>query len=395
MTDRLRKEAEAVIAGNSVENESSALVHELQVHQIELEMQNEELRQTQAELSREHERYYQLFNDAPVGYITLDKAGIIQRSNQTFMQMVGVEKDPKTKALSSFLTDNSRSIFLGQFSAFFRHPEGKELEIMPRVSGLQENRDDTTPVTLKLSGRLLTLPGEDDLLFATLTDITEIRHATDKVASLLNEKELLLREVHHRIKNNLSILAAFVSLQSRSAESDEIKEILQKVYAKVQAISEMYTVLQGSGSYTAIDLGSFLYRLVRDTESTLFTDSSHSISVKPLPVTITVNQAVTAGLVINELVTNAVKHALVPGQPAEITVQMLNKPDGKICVQISNSIPEPPQPPSPEKKISSGDGTSLIKALAEQLDGEITFSRQEHSFQACLIFRPESPDEAF
>jgi PAS domain S-box-containing protein len=130
----LREQAEARLS-NSVSNvenlsleEIKTLFHEYQVHQIELELQNEELRDTQKQFELARDRFARLFNDAPVGYLTIDQNGIIAQTNQTFAEMV--ERDAHLlggKALVDFIATADRSAFLGRFKAFFKNPEGKQL----------------------------------------------------------------------------------------------------------------------------------------------------------------------------------------------------------------------------------------------------------------------------
>jgi len=137
----LRKQAEARLA-NSVSNvenlsleEIKTLVHEYQVHQIELELQIEELRDTQKQFETARDRFARLFNDAPVGYLTIDQNGIIAQTNQTFADLV--ERSPHQlggKALVDFIATADRSAFLGLFKAFFKSPEGKQLSFTLKAS---------------------------------------------------------------------------------------------------------------------------------------------------------------------------------------------------------------------------------------------------------------------
>lgn len=137
----LREQAEARLS-NSVSNvenlsleEIKTLFHEYQVHQIELELQNEELRDTQKQFELARDRFARLFNDAPVGYLTIDQNGIIAQTNQTFAEMV--ERDTHLlggKALVDFIATEDRSAFLGRFKAFFKNPVGKQLSFTLQVS---------------------------------------------------------------------------------------------------------------------------------------------------------------------------------------------------------------------------------------------------------------------
>ncbi|MBK8537793.1 MAG: diguanylate cyclase [Candidatus Competibacteraceae bacterium] len=110
--------------------EIERLIHDLSVHQIELELQNEELRTTQNQLEQTRDRYARLYHQAPVGYLTLDASGIIRQTNQTFASMVGRGRGELAgRALADFLADPEHDVFLGRFSAFFKNPEGKSIDV--------------------------------------------------------------------------------------------------------------------------------------------------------------------------------------------------------------------------------------------------------------------------
>lgn len=136
---KLREQAEARLAHSEtpVEDlsleEIKILIHEYKVHQIELELQNEELRNTQKQFEITRDRFARLFNDAPVGYLSIDQSGIIIQANQTFAEMVEKEAHAVCgKALVDFIVTTDRSAFLGRFKAFFKNPAGKELNFALR-----------------------------------------------------------------------------------------------------------------------------------------------------------------------------------------------------------------------------------------------------------------------
>jgi PAS domain S-box-containing protein len=142
----LRKQAEARLgkASKSVEDlsleELKDLVHDYQVHQVELELQNEELRDTQLKLQETQEglvaakqRYVRLFDDAPVGYLVVDANRAIAQANQTFADMVGDQtRLIHGRNLAEYLVPEDRGVFHGRFRAFFNHPEGRELHFRLR-----------------------------------------------------------------------------------------------------------------------------------------------------------------------------------------------------------------------------------------------------------------------
>lgn len=131
---RLREQAEARLGRTpqSVDSLSGTdikdLIHDYQVHQIELEIQNEELRETQKQLELVRDRYARLFNDAPAGYLIIDETGIIAQTNETFAAMVGREtSDLSGTSLAALIVPTDRRAFHGRYRAFFKNPEGKEL----------------------------------------------------------------------------------------------------------------------------------------------------------------------------------------------------------------------------------------------------------------------------
>ena len=133
--EHLRKQAEALLvdAERPVEDLTPAeirdLIHDYQVHQIELELQNEELRTAQKQLESTRDQFARLYDDAPVGYLTIDENGIISQANQTFTDMVGQKSYHLPGAsLAAFIAPPDRGAFYGRYRAFFRHPDGKELD---------------------------------------------------------------------------------------------------------------------------------------------------------------------------------------------------------------------------------------------------------------------------
>ncbi|GAB6058932.1 PAS domain-containing sensor histidine kinase [Desulfonatronum parangueonense] len=131
----LREQAEARLADMSRPDENlspdqlKSLIHEYQVYQVELELQNEELRATQQRLEQVKDRYAELFNNAPTGYLIIDAGGVITHHNQTFARMLGSEHLVLANSpLTELIFPEDRPAFLGRFKAFFKSPSGKRLD---------------------------------------------------------------------------------------------------------------------------------------------------------------------------------------------------------------------------------------------------------------------------
>ena len=205
--DALRRKAEALTPEDSSSHQAlsaekaARLIHELQVHQIELQIQNEELQRSQEDLTHSRDRFGILFHQAPVGYLVLDENATINKVNETFCNMVGIDPDKVMgRGLSEFLNPSDRQVFLSRFRSFFKHPDGKKLEFgLLSKSGV--------PVFGQLSAAKLTTPKSirsesvDPQLLVAISDITERKLAENT----LQESEEKYRVLFHNELNAISI----------------------------------------------------------------------------------------------------------------------------------------------------------------------------------------------
>jgi diguanylate cyclase (GGDEF)-like protein len=132
MRDKAEELAKSKIEASSSLSDTNRnkLLQELHVHQIELELQNEELRQSQALLAYTHQQYLDLYNDAPIGYASLDDTGLIVRANQQLAYMLGVEKHTLNgRALAEYMLAQDQAIFRGRFKAFASQPDKKHIDV--------------------------------------------------------------------------------------------------------------------------------------------------------------------------------------------------------------------------------------------------------------------------
>ena len=175
--ETLREKAEALLQGTPVAAEALSseankqLLHELQVHQIELELQNEELRKSQTALEESRSRYMHLYHHAPVGYVVLNRAGIIVQDNATFAGMVGHDyRQLHGKPFADFLVPEDQPIFRARLKAFFKHPDDKHIEVRLGTSRKTSLSVDLAAAVHHYS-RQEQQPQDNELL-VTVTDIT-------------------------------------------------------------------------------------------------------------------------------------------------------------------------------------------------------------------------------
>ncbi|RLW68845.1 MAG: hypothetical protein B6D71_12420 [gamma proteobacterium symbiont of Stewartia floridana] len=161
------------------------LLQDLHVHQIELELQNEELRQSQAKLEFTHQQYLDLYNEAPVGYASLDDSGLIIRSNQMLASMLGMEKYSLTgKALAEFMLPIDQNIFRSRFNAFVKQPQDKHIDVRFKVG---DKGSDTSSFIGRIQGRRLDSddksgsPHWSETILIVISDVTEIKKSEEKI----------------------------------------------------------------------------------------------------------------------------------------------------------------------------------------------------------------------
>jgi two-component system, sensor histidine kinase len=209
LVDDLRKKAEALLemapnaAGMLPAASVKELLHELQVHQIELELQNEELRNTRNALEESRSLYMQLYHNAPVGYVVLDKSGVVSKTNVTFANMVHRDRAQILgRHFGDFIHADDRPVFFARSKAFFKNPADKTLE-------LRINTPANAPFYVRLQVARQhhldekTSTANDELeLLLTVTDITD-RVAAEKA---LIESEQFARSTVDALSANIAIL---------------------------------------------------------------------------------------------------------------------------------------------------------------------------------------------
>jgi diguanylate cyclase (GGDEF)-like protein/PAS domain S-box-containing protein len=162
------------------------LLQELQIHQIELELQNEELREAHFQLEYTHRQYLDLYNEAPVGYASLDANGMILRCNQTLLELLGYRSQViHGHALVEFMVAEDQAMFRSRFKAFCNKPENKHIDVRFKYNGEQ---DGTTSFVGRIQGRRLDDYGQYDArgkresLLVVISDVTELKLSEAKIA---------------------------------------------------------------------------------------------------------------------------------------------------------------------------------------------------------------------
>lgn len=202
----------------------------------------------------------------------------------------------------------------------------------------------------------------------TVSDVTDqIRHE-EELARALEEKRILLREVHHRVKNNLNTLSALLDLQRQHhAGNAELADLLTVSINRVRTMSRIYERLNDTDSDAVVRLDDYVGALARDlTVSGEGTRVSVATSIEP--ITTDIDRGISAGLIVNELVTNAVKHATKPDTMSTVSVSIVQGEAG-LTIDVEDDGPGFPEGFSIEA--SNTLGLQLVQAVAGQRGGTV------------------------
>ncbi|MDO9549526.1 MAG: PAS domain S-box protein [Methanoregula sp.] len=205
-------------------------------------------------------------------------------------------------------------------------------------------------------------------------EIDERRKAEERISAQLNEKTLLLREIHHRVKNNLQIIISLLNLQSRYYIGDEVvKKVLLESQNRVKAMSFVHEKLYQTKDISQIDFNNYIQFLVMHLFST-YNINPRKIRVtnKTRNIVLDLNTAIPVGLILNELISNILQHAFPDEREGEITISA-HKTDGALNISVSdNGIGLPEKLDWRELQTV---GLRLAISLVDQLDGTIELDR--------------------
>jgi PAS domain S-box-containing protein len=218
-------------------------------------------------------------------------------------------------------------------------------------------------------------------------DVTEREHATRVLEQSLAEKEVLLKEIHHRVKNNLQVIASLINLQSRRVTDPVARALFEDTRSRVHAIALLHERLYSTKDLARIDVADYLGGLVQQLARANKEDGrTIDVRVDAVNIHYDIDTAVPVGLIVNELVTNAFKHAFPSGQRARgsIRVEVRNELGRNTIVVQDDGVGFPE---ALDLKQTSSLGMLLITSLSRQLAGDVVIERGPGA--RCIVTFPD------
>lgn len=208
----------------------------------------------------------------------------------------------------------------------------------------------------------------------TATDITHILEYQQKLESSLKEKEVLIKEIHHRVKNNLAVISGLFALQAMKIDDEKVIQLFNESQSRIKSIASIHEKLYQNDLLTSIEISSYLKDLLEDIKNTFRRSGKEiDVSVEGDEVTLNVNQAVPFGILANELITNTFKYAFPEYKKGAIKLTI--KKEGKeIVFKVEDNGVGLPENFEEMKKGSLG--MTLVLSLTDQLNGELTWKSE-------------------
>ncbi|QAY76034.1 sensor histidine kinase [Sphingosinicella sp. BN140058] len=259
------------------------------------------------------------------------------------------------------------------------------------VTGTDETRVAVAALKAGAADYVVKSIGDDffDLLASTFTQAIErvhLRSAKEKVEEELRASnarlETLLREVNHRVANSLQLVSAFVHMQASLLKDGAAQQALQETQQRVQAIAHVHRRLYSSGDVEFVSMDEYLHALVAELEQTWSTPHApRRLTLGADPVRLTADRAVSLGVIVNELVSNACKYAYAPLAEGEVRIRLSRESEHEFLLSVEDDGAGLPTDGSIK---GTGLGTKLIKAMVKSLDAELAFDPAHSGVRALL-----------
>ena len=327
--------------------------------------QRQRLREAEEALQESEEHYRQLVELCP-DIVAVHSEGKIVFINSAGARLIGAAKPEQLieKPIMDFV-----------------HPDYREI-IKERVREMRKKRRAVPLIEekfIRLDGTYIDVEvaampfiyQDKQAVQVVARDISKRKRAEEKIQASLREKEVLLKEIHHRVKNNLQIISSLLDLSRRRTENQEAVDLLSDARAKVHTMALIHAQLYQSDRFDRIDMGRHIQELFNFLAAIYETKSRFvTYLAKPSDVSLELTQAIPCALVLNEVISNAFKHAFKEGEKGTIEASIQRTADDTIVIRVKDDgkgIPE-------EIDIDNTNGLGLKLArnlIQSQLGGRI------------------------
>ncbi|PSB20931.1 PAS domain S-box protein [Phormidesmis priestleyi ULC007] len=323
-------------------------------------------------LRASEEKWRALSACSPVGIFTCDVDGRITYTNPRCHEIGDFTLEASLgQEFATVIHAEDRDRVVSQWCAQAPtgQPHADEFRLVNPEGAVRWVRVRTAPIVSN-DGNLMGHTG-------TLEDITKQKQAEAQIKASLREKEALLKEIHHRVKNNLQIISSLLYLQAQRIEDPKVRQIFEDSQSRISAMALVHDNLYRSQSLARINFSEYI--------QTLTTSLFYTYRIQPDlvqlkmdvddNVLVSLDKAIPCGLVLNELMTNALKHGFSDGTTGEIAVTLKKVSSGQIYLTVENDGNNLPE--TFELKTIQSMGLRLVHGLVNQLQGHFELDKTD------------------
>lgn len=332
-------------------------------------------------LEKEKKLSDQIINSLPISFFMFDQKGNAIRWNDYFRKATGLndmeisymnpldyfpedQKERVAKAVNEVFEEGEATV-----QAKFRNADGTQIPFLYSASVFEGD--------------------QETYMIGTGQDISELKEYQEELDQSLKEKEVLLAEIHHRVKNNLAIISGLLQLEAFSVEDEHTQKILKNSQMRIQSMATIHEMLYEAENFHNLSFEGFVEKIISSVRKVYHQDNQQiSFDIDIESINLNINQAVPCGLIINELITNAYKHAFDDHQQEGCISVVGEKNDSNIQFTVRDNGAGLPDDFTIEEQSSLG--FTLISSLIAQLGAEFEVTSQEgttfiFSFQQELV----------
>jgi PAS domain S-box-containing protein len=239
---------------------------------------------------------------------------------------------------------------------------------------LELRRDDGSIIWVEVNEAPIVKEGKTVLITGSLTDITDRKRVQMEVQNSLREKETLLAEIHHRVKNNLAVVASMMQMQAHITDDEKLTDSLLESVLRIKSMANIHEQLYKSQHFAELDFSENLEDLISSVINTMQFSTEISVEYNSDKVHLSVSQAIPCSLIVNEVVTNIIKHAYDGRERGAVNVELRKRESEKITLLIKddgNGLPD-----DFDAENSTTLGMQLIRTLSEQLEADYEYQSE-------------------
>jgi PAS domain S-box-containing protein len=371
-------------------------VEELTTTVEELHAMNEDLIQSQQAALESQRRYQELFEGVPEAYLVTDLQGLIQEANRPAAHLLHIDRAHLTGLpLAVFVAQELRSAFRAQLAWLQNGAEVREwvIRVQPRhqppvpVICHVAPALDTEGALIGLRWLLRDLKTQSQVQETIeprgLDRTAELAHANAVLQAKLDRAELHMRELHHRMKNNLQVVSSLLDVRLKDLQDSRVSTMVQECQGRIRAMALVHEDLYRAGDADRLALGPYLQRLALQLFEAYGIDRERiPLMLQADVVEVGINTAIPCGLLVYEVLANCLQHAFPAQQGGTVMVTLQAEPAGRVTLTIRDTgrgLPE-----DWGVRDAGGFGLYLVRALTEQLQGTLIVTRDRGT---CVTLR--------